>query len=57
MRGSWALAVIVAMGIAYRLAVFGVIAYAVFWQGHSGWWFLLAVLIGTPVSVGSEGKR
>jgi hypothetical protein len=21
--------------------VFGVIAYAVFWMGHSGWWFLL----------------
>ncbi len=25
--------------------VFGTAAYAVFWLGHTGWWFLLAILI------------
>jgi len=27
------------------LAVFGTTAYAVFGLGHSGWWFLLALLL------------
>ena len=29
----------------WAAAVFGVTAYAVFWRGYSGWWFLLALLI------------
>jgi hypothetical protein len=27
------------------LAVFGATGYAVFWLGHSGWWFLFALFI------------
>lgn len=26
--------------------LFGGTAYEVFWRGHSGWWFLLAILLG-----------
>ena len=29
----------------WNVLVLGVTAYAVFWLGHSGWWFLLAVLL------------
>lgn len=31
--------------IGFRAAILGVTAYAVFWLGYSGWWFLLAILL------------
>jgi len=27
------------------LLVLGMTTYLVFWQGHSGWWYLLALLL------------
>lgn len=29
----------------WSILVMGVTAYAVFWLDHSGWWFLLAILL------------
>ena len=29
----------------WNVLVWGVTAYAVFWLGHSGWWFVLAALL------------
>ena len=37
--------VIILAVLASNLIVLGGCAYAVFWLGHSGWWFLLAVLL------------
>lgn len=31
--------------LCWRMLVLGTCAYVVFWQGHSGWWFLLAILL------------
>jgi hypothetical protein len=36
--------IIIAIMTLYRLIIFGVTAYAVFWLDRSGWWFLLAAL-------------
>jgi hypothetical protein len=36
---------IVAILIAWRVLVLGTCTYLVFWEGHSGWWFLLAILL------------
>ena len=33
------------LGFAWIVLVFGTCTYLVFWQGHSGWWFVLAVLL------------
>lgn len=41
----WMLLAISAMLMAWNGIVLGVTAYAVFWLGHSGWWFLLAVFL------------
>lgn len=38
----WALAFLIALMIVGRCAIFGVVAYAVFWLDRSGWWFLVA---------------
>ncbi len=29
----------------WDLAVFGTCTYLVFWRDHSGWWYLLAILL------------
>jgi len=31
--------------LTWEAATIGGCAYVVFWLGHSGWWFLLAVLL------------
>lgn len=31
--------------IIWDVGIMGGCAYLVFWQGHSGWWFALAVII------------
>ena len=32
--------------VLYEGLIIGGCAYVVFWLGHSGWWFLLACIIG-----------
>ncbi len=39
---------------ACKLVVFGVCAYAVFWLGHSGWWFLLALIVSLEFGFSSS---
>lgn len=43
---------LVALAFAYAwcVVVFGTCTYLVFWQGHSGWWFLLAFLLCSGAS-------
>lgn len=36
---------IVFLLVAWRFVVLGTCTYLVFWQGHSGWWFLLAIVL------------
>lgn len=43
-----------AIMLGFCMAVFGTTAYAVFWLGYSGWWFLLAFAV---VGVGDELGR
>jgi hypothetical protein len=31
--------------VAYEAIVWGIFGYAIFWQGHSGWWVIVALLI------------
>jgi hypothetical protein len=39
----------------WNAIVLGVTTYLVFWMGHSGWWYLLAlILIGNATSSGSR---
>ncbi|MEX3690801.1 hypothetical protein AB3X91_11850 [Paraburkholderia sp. BR14263] len=33
--------------IFFEAIVWGIFGYAVFWQGHSGWWALLAVFVSS----------
>ena len=42
---TWPAAFIFAAILAFNTIVLGTTAYAVFWLGHSGWWFLLALMI------------
>ena len=42
---NWPTAFIFALSTVCNLVVLGTTAYAVFWLGHSGWWFLLALMI------------
>lgn len=39
------LAVCEACSLVWGLVILGGCAYAVFWLDHSGWWFLLAMLL------------
>lgn len=36
--------------------IIGGCAYIVFWKGHSGWWFVLAILLSGAIGV-PEGVR
>lgn len=36
-------AVLVIVDFLWGLLVIGTCTYLVFWQGHSGWWYVLAV--------------
>lgn len=36
--------------------ILGGCAYLVFWKGHSGWWFALAILLSGSIGV-PEGVR
>jgi len=38
----------------WAFSVLGTCAYAVFWQGHSGWWFLLAIMLCSGRSYHTE---
>lgn len=31
--------------VLYNVAILGFCSYIVFWRGHSGWWFLLAIIL------------
>ncbi len=35
----------IVLKVIWCAAVFGTAAYAVFWLGHSGWWFVLAFVV------------
>lgn len=48
MSANAAILFLFAMVCGWNGAVLGVTAYAVFWLGHSGWWFLLALLLLRP---------
>lgn len=43
-----------ALVLAYNAAILGVCAYAVFWLGHSGWWFLLALILCAKAGSGKN---
>lgn len=45
MKSDIAAAVYVATRFAWCVLVFGTCTYLVFWRDHSGWWFLLALLL------------
>lgn len=49
------LAVIFIAYLIFCLLVLGTTAYAVFWLGHSGWWFLLALMICGGASTDDKG--
>lgn len=36
---------VLAQLLLWRATVLGVCTYLVFWMGHSGWWYLLAVVL------------
>lgn len=42
------------MTLAYNAAIIGGCAYLVFWRGHSGWWFLLAMLLMASFKTGKD---
>jgi hypothetical protein len=42
---AWSTAIVVLLVLLYNAVILGFTAYVVFWMGHSGWWFLLAVLL------------
>ena len=42
MSKVWAFA---AYSICYEAIIWGLFGWAVFWQGYSGWWMLLAVVL------------
>ena len=33
--------------IFWESLIFGGVGYVVFWLGHSGWWFALALVVGS----------
>ena len=35
----------------WSVGVIGGCAYIVFWKGHSGWWFILAIALVSSVSL------
>lgn len=41
----WLAAIFAAYSVAYEAIIWGVFGYAIFWQGHSGWWVLVALLL------------
>lgn len=41
---SWPIVVIALIYFAWNIIVLGTTAYVVFWLGHSGWWFLFALI-------------
>ena len=47
---------VIAMILIYRLLVLGACAYTVFWLGHSGWWFLLAIPLAKAGSWNTESS-
>lgn len=42
---GWPDVAFICLLLIYRGAILGVTAYAVFWLGYSGGWFLLAILL------------
>jgi len=35
----------------WDIIVFGFTAYLVFWKGHSGWWFIFAILLTSSTTL------
>lgn len=35
----------VVYSVAFESLIWGIFAYAVFWQDHAGWWFFAAVVL------------
>lgn len=45
MSTNTAVVIGVVLKAVFTTLVFGTTAYAVFWLGHSGWWFVLAFVV------------
>ncbi|MEP9376164.1 hypothetical protein ABLE91_05580 [Aquabacter sp. CN5-332] len=43
--------------LAFRAAILGFCAYAVFWLGFSGWWFALALVLCAVAADFSAEKK
>lgn len=43
--------------LAYDAFIIGGCAYLVFWKEHSGWWFLLAVVLLESVETNDDAKE
>lgn len=39
------------LSFSWDALVFGITTYLVFWQGHSGWWYLLATFLCLQTTV------
>jgi len=53
---DWLLFVWLMVDVAWTAFLFGGAAYVVFKLGHSGWWFLLAMILGPAMGGGSLYK-
>lgn len=42
---EFAASVYVLCGFIWKMTVIGTCTYLVFWRDHSGWWYLLAILL------------
>ena len=47
----------VAAVLFYNAAILAATGYIVFWRGHSGWWFLLALLVMASISSDTKETR
>ena len=56
MSANAALVLALTIIVAWKAAVFGVTAYAVFWLGYSGWWFALALALSATGVTTRDGQ-
>lgn len=52
-----ALLVAVFLKFVWTVTVISVTTYLVFWKGHSGWWYLLALILCGSGSSSSDGDK
>lgn len=54
---NWPTAFVLLALMTFRAAILGVTAYAVFWLGYSGWWFLLAIILCSGSDAAEEKAK